>query len=75
MRWSRRTIVIGASAAAVATGLAVALVIVLPGRGTPLGPARPGPSRSSALTARLTPSDGHGPARTAAPRSPPRPAR
>jgi hypothetical protein len=54
MRWSRRTIVIGASAAAVATGLAVALVIVLPGRGTPLGPARPGPSRSSALTSPFT---------------------
>jgi hypothetical protein len=54
MRWSRRTIVIGASAAAVATGLAVALVIVLPGRGTPLGSAHPGPSRSSALTSPFT---------------------
>ena len=51
MRWSRRTVVIGALAVAVATGLAVALVVVLPGRGTP---SRPGPSLSSALTSPFT---------------------
>lgn len=54
MRWSRRNIVIGMSGAAAAIGLAVALVVVLPGRGTPVAPPRPGPASSAALTSPFT---------------------
>ena len=42
MRWSWRNIMIGTSAAVAAIGLAVALVVVLAGRGVP--PAAPKPS-------------------------------
>jgi len=54
MRWSRQNIVIGMSGAAAAIGLAVALVVVLPGRGTPVAPPRPGPASSAALTSPFT---------------------
>ncbi len=54
MRWSRRNIVIGMSGAAAAIGLAVVLVVVLPGRGTPVAPPRPGPANSAALTSPFT---------------------
>ena len=53
MRWSRRNIVIGMSGAA-AIGLAVVLVVVLPGRDTPVAPPRPGPASSAALTSPFT---------------------
>ena len=53
MRWSRRKIVIGASAGA-AVGLAGALVVVLTGGRTPPAPSRPGPASSQALTSPFT---------------------
>ncbi|HTQ94661.1 MAG TPA: DUF3048 domain-containing protein [Streptosporangiaceae bacterium] len=52
MRWSRRNFVIAMSAAGAAIGLAVALVVVLPGRGGP--PAAPRPSPSSQLYSPFT---------------------
>ena len=45
MRWSWRNIMIGTSAAAAAIGLAVALVVVLAGRGAP--PRRRSPARAA----------------------------
>ena len=51
MRWPRRNIIIGASAAAAAIGLAVALAIVLPGSPTP---AKPAPTGSPALSSPFT---------------------
>jgi Protein of unknown function (DUF3048) N-terminal domain/Protein of unknown function (DUF3048) C-terminal domain len=51
VRWPRRNIVIGASAAAAAIGLAVALAIVLPGSSTPTKPA---PTASPALLSPFT---------------------
>ena len=45
MRWSWRNIMIGTSAAVAAIGLAVALIVVLAGRGVP--PAAPQPARAA----------------------------
>ena len=52
MRWSRRNIAIGTSAAAAAIGLAASLVVVLGGQPAP--PAAPGPGRSSQLYSPFT---------------------
>ena len=54
MRWSWRNIMIGTSAAVAAIGLAVALVVVLAGRGMPPAAPRPGPGRSSQLYSPFT---------------------
>jgi DUF3048 family protein len=51
VRWPRRKIVIGASAAAAVIGLAVSLAIVLPGSPTP---AKPAPTGSPALSSPFT---------------------
>jgi hypothetical protein len=45
MRWSRRTIVIGTSAAAAAIALAVTLVLMLPAHHTPPAAPKPSPAR------------------------------
>jgi hypothetical protein len=47
MRWSRRRVATGLSAAVAAAGLAATLVVVLPGHHTPSGTPEPVPSRSS----------------------------
>ena len=47
MRWTRRKIVIGTSATAAAIGLAVGLVVALPGRNTPGGSPNPVPTPSA----------------------------
>ena len=52
MRWSVRKVMIVTSAAAAAIGLAVSLVVVLGGPGTP--PAAPAPGRSSQLYSPFT---------------------
>jgi len=52
MRWSVRKVMIATSAAAAAVGLAVSLVVVLGGPGTP--PAAPAPGRSSQLYSPFT---------------------
>ena len=52
MRWPRRNIVIGASAAAAAIGLVVALALVLPGSSPT--PAKPAPTGSPALSSPFT---------------------
>ena len=54
MRWSWRNIMIGTSAAVAAIGLAVALVVVLAGRGVPPTAPKPGPGRSSQLYSPFT---------------------
>ena len=54
MRWSWRNIMIGTSAAAAAIGLAVALVVVLAGRGVPPAAPKPSPGRSSQLYSPFT---------------------
>ena len=54
MRWSWRNIMIGTSAAVAAIGLAVALVVVLAGRGMPPAAPKPGPGRSSQLYSPFT---------------------
>jgi hypothetical protein len=51
MRWTRQRVIIGACAAVAAIGLAVALTIVLSGRGTP---ARHAPTGSPALRSPFT---------------------
>jgi hypothetical protein len=51
MRWTRQKVIIGACAAIAAIGLAVTLVIVLPGSGTP---AKPIPASSPALLSPFT---------------------
>jgi len=51
MRWTRQRVIIGACAAVAAIGLAVALVIVLPGSATP---AKPAPAGSPALLSPFT---------------------
>ena len=54
MRWSWRNIMIGTSAAVAAIGLAVALVVVLAGRGVPPTEPTPSPGRSSQLYSPFT---------------------
>ena len=54
MRWSWRNIMIGTSAAVAAIGLAVALVVVLAGRGVPPTEPKPSPGRSSQLYSPFT---------------------
>ena len=54
MRWSWRNIMIGTSAAVAAIGLAVALVVVLAGRGVPPTAPKPSPGRSSQLYSPFT---------------------
>jgi Protein of unknown function (DUF3048) C-terminal domain len=54
MRWSWRNIMIGTSAAVAAIGLAVALVVVLAGRGVPPAAPTPSPGRSSQLYSPFT---------------------
>ena len=54
MWWSWRNIMIGTSAAVAAIGLAVALVVVLAGRGVPPAAPEPGPGRSSQLYSPFT---------------------
>jgi len=52
MKWTRQRVIIGACAAVAAIGLAVALVIVVPGSGTPA--SRPAPAGSPALLSPFT---------------------
>jgi hypothetical protein len=54
MRWSWRNIMTGTSAAVAAIGLAVALVVVLAGRGVPPAAPKPSPGRSSQLYSPFT---------------------
>jgi hypothetical protein len=55
MRWPRRNVVIGVSAAVAAVGLvASVLAVLLPGPGTPTGPAGPGPVVSRQLLSPFT---------------------
>ena len=54
MRWSWGNIMIGTSAAVAAIGLAVALVVVLAGRGVPPAAPKPSPGRSSQLYSPFT---------------------
>jgi len=51
MKWTRQRVIIGTCAVVAAIGLAVALVIVVPGSGTP---ARPAPVGSPALLSPFT---------------------